>query len=242
MKVCTIPDCNNKHSAKGYCIQHYQRWYRYGDAMKETKQKHPTGICEIQDCTNKHVAQGFCRKHYTRWKNNGDPNVVHDRIGLQFCQIPDCNEEHVAQGFCNKHYKRWKKYNDPLYPVKFQYFCKIPLCNKKHMAKGYCYQHYRGLREYGNPNLTFYSLEHLTSLETYVYRLYDVDGNLLYIGITRNIQQRFYAHSKDKMWWSDVCKAYIRKYSNRFEASRIEKQAIIKYNPLYNSRHNKKAA
>ena len=42
--------------------------------------------------------------------------------------------------------------------------------------------------------------------KTAVYRLYDAGGQLLYVGMTVNLQHRFAAHAKEKCWWSLVVK------------------------------------
>jgi hypothetical protein len=34
-KPCTVDGCPENYSAKGYCKSHYNRWYRYGDPIKE---------------------------------------------------------------------------------------------------------------------------------------------------------------------------------------------------------------
>lgn len=30
-RLCSIPDCGKRHSVRGWCTLHYQRWKRYGD-------------------------------------------------------------------------------------------------------------------------------------------------------------------------------------------------------------------
>lgn len=35
-RICTIPDCSNPHSGRGYCRKHYSHWKRHGDPLKET--------------------------------------------------------------------------------------------------------------------------------------------------------------------------------------------------------------
>ncbi|MFD3762092.1 GIY-YIG nuclease family protein [Streptomyces sp. NPDC058622] len=36
---------------------------------------------------------------------------------------------------------------------------------------------------------------------TAVYRLYDAEERLLYVGITMNVKQRFADHQRLKFWW-----------------------------------------
>jgi len=31
-EFCTLNNCNNKHEAKGFCVKHYKRFVKYGDA------------------------------------------------------------------------------------------------------------------------------------------------------------------------------------------------------------------
>ncbi len=40
--------------------------------------------------------------------------------------------------------------------------------------------------------------------ETAVYRLYDADETLLYVGITYDTKTRFADHKVNKEWWPDV--------------------------------------
>lgn len=35
MRACTVPNCNDKHVARGYCQIHYCLWYRHGTPTPE---------------------------------------------------------------------------------------------------------------------------------------------------------------------------------------------------------------
>lgn len=37
---CSVPDCERKYAAKGYCNLHYNRWRIHGDPLKSMKGKH----------------------------------------------------------------------------------------------------------------------------------------------------------------------------------------------------------
>lgn len=39
MKICSVPGCNNKHKAKGYCGRHIQQIYTYGKIISESRSK-----------------------------------------------------------------------------------------------------------------------------------------------------------------------------------------------------------
>jgi len=69
---------------------------------------------------------------------------------------------------------------------------------------------------------------------TAVYRLYDADGGLLYIGCSSHFPQRWYQHSKDKSWWPQVAVREITWYGSYEEAVTVERAAILDENPLYN--------
>ncbi len=68
----------------------------------------------------------------------------------------------------------------------------------------------------------------------YVYRFYDVDGELLYVGITRDMSQRFAAHRRDAEWWSDVANVTVEVTAGRAEAEYAEAVAILSERPAHN--------
>lgn len=67
-----------------------------------------------------------------------------------------------------------------------------------------------------------------------LYRLYDDSNELLYIGITKELQQRLKDHSCHKVWWSEVSLVKVEEHSCRTVLSRAERKAIQNENPKYN--------
>lgn len=68
----------------------------------------------------------------------------------------------------------------------------------------------------------------------YVYRFYDGDGGLLYVGITRDMSQRFAAHRRDAPWWSDVATVTVEVTAGMVEAEYAEAVAILSERPAHN--------
>lgn len=68
---------------------------------------------------------------------------------------------------------------------------------------------------------------------TYLYRLFHED-ELLYVGITLNIDQRLAAHRTQKTWWNDVTRVGLEMHDSRESADHAETVAIQTENPRYN--------
>jgi predicted GIY-YIG superfamily endonuclease len=73
---------------------------------------------------------------------------------------------------------------------------------------------------------------------TALYRLYDADDVLLYVGITKNTVQRWSQHSKTKPWWRKVAKREVTWFDSRPDALLAEHRAIVAEHPLHNSLHD----
>ncbi|MDH6189199.1 GIY-YIG catalytic domain protein [Streptomyces sp. ADI96-15] len=69
---------------------------------------------------------------------------------------------------------------------------------------------------------------------TALYRLYDGDGTLLYIGITADVEQRMRGHRSDKPWWPAVARTELEWHPTRTVALVEELQAIQREKPLHN--------
>ena len=71
-----------------------------------------------------------------------------------------------------------------------------------------------------------------------LYRFYDANSVLLYIGITRNPPARFKGHATEKAWWDMVAHIKMQNFDSRDELSEAERHAIITEVPRYNVTHN----
>ena len=71
-------------------------------------------------------------------------------------------------------------------------------------------------------------------MTTTVYRLFDADGVLLYVGISGNPGRRFNEHSGDKAWWPQVARAEMEHFAEREEAEYEERIAIQYERPVHN--------
>jgi hypothetical protein len=69
---------------------------------------------------------------------------------------------------------------------------------------------------------------------TALYRLYDVDGVLLYVGVTFQPTVRMSRHAATQPWWPEVTRKTMTWYSDRFEACDAEEIAIRDEHPRYN--------
>lgn len=73
---------------------------------------------------------------------------------------------------------------------------------------------------------------------TSLYRFYNANGALLYIGITNSIPRRFDQHSGDKPWYLEVTTMTVEHHPDRPTALQAEKNAIKAEQPRYNIQHN----
>lgn len=68
------------------------------------------------------------------------------------------------------------------------------------------------------------NLVHFTERETAVYKMFDADGRLLYVGMTVDLKARYREHKMCKQWWErvDHAKTKVMWFDNRAEASEME--------------------
>lgn len=71
-----------------------------------------------------------------------------------------------------------------------------------------------------------------------VYRCYDADDRLLYIGCTSNLSHRMTAHRSRSPWATDIARITTEDLPGRAVALYVEAQAIRAESPLHNKVHN----
>lgn len=67
-----------------------------------------------------------------------------------------------------------------------------------------------------------------------VYRFYDADGTLLYVGMSAALPSRLAEHSSVQPWWAHVATIKLEHYSDRDSAREAERQAIETEMPVHN--------
>lgn len=74
------------------------------------------------------------------------------------------------------------------------------------------------------------------SRPTTLYRFFDAEGALLYVGITSVQRTRWHQHAATKEWWDQVSSATTEHFATRPEAETAENHAIEHEGPKHNVR------
>lgn len=68
----------------------------------------------------------------------------------------------------------------------------------------------------------------------YLYRLFSASRVLLYVGVTRDLRDRFAQHAGEKEWWPEVTRKTVALYLSEKKARAAETLAIRDENPAHN--------
>ena len=68
----------------------------------------------------------------------------------------------------------------------------------------------------------------------YLYRHFDSQGKLLYVGVSLSFLQRLGQHKENSHWFSLISRVEIESFPSRSEALSAERQAIRSEDPAYN--------
>jgi hypothetical protein len=69
-----------------------------------------------------------------------------------------------------------------------------------------------------------------------LYRFYDADDTLLYVGLTINPGRRMEKHRAMQPWWSEVARIEMEQHPDHATLRAAEREAIETESPLYNNR------
>jgi len=78
----------------------------------------------------------------------------------------------------------------------------------------------------------------MNDVRTALYRHWDADGNLLYVGISLSAVHRLTQHKRDSHWHDSIANMTIEWFDNRREALAAEREAIRMERPIFNKMHN----
>lgn len=112
MKICKTIGCGQKHTARGLCLNCYQRARKSGELQRKIS-INVGQRCKVGDCCKDAKALGMCIPHYERFKKYGDPLASAVRRTGGQCLAVSCDGVVAAKGLCRKHYARASRHGDP---------------------------------------------------------------------------------------------------------------------------------
>lgn len=74
--------------------------------------------------------------------------------------------------------------------------------------------------------------------ETFLYKFYDENNQLLYTGISLAFLSRLSAHRFSKKWFKNVKNIKLERYRNEEIARKAEKHSIINELPIHNIKYH----
>lgn len=78
-------------------------------------------------------------------------------------------------------------------------------------------------------------------MKTALYRHFDADGRLLYVGISSSHLERLSQHMQGSHWSQDISRIEVEWHVTHFAAHQAEVAAIINEKPLHNIQHAAKS-
>ena len=75
-------------------------------------------------------------------------------------------------------------------------------------------------------------------MTAYVYRCFDIDGRLLYVGFTVNVNRRLSEHRNASPWFSLMCRSEHVAFDVMSDALAEERRALREEHPLCNDKGN----
>lgn len=67
-----------------------------------------------------------------------------------------------------------------------------------------------------------------------IYRHFDSEGRLLYVGMSLNVMRRTRSHFHSAAWWDEVATITIQRFETKADACAAELHAIRTEGPLHN--------
>lgn len=96
----------------------------------------------------------------------------------------------------------------------------------------------RGASKPRSPRRTRRTGRAKTAASTALYRYYDAEDVLLYVGITGDLVEREVEHIRDSTWMDFAARSTIERFPTRAETEDAERDAIRDEAPLFNIAHN----
>lgn len=147
-RVCSVPSCDGKLEAKGFCMTHYSRLLRGVTVDAPVRRVGFRRPCSVASCENNASAKGLCKTHYGRHLRGArlDAPIPVPRTTMK-CNFSDCNRRVAGYGLCVTHRKQQRDGRE-LRPIVNRFtkyeieICTISGCDRHHHAQGMCQRHF----------------------------------------------------------------------------------------------------
>ncbi len=113
--ICRVNECSRKALRRGYCMSHWRRWNRDGEAGLakpiQPKVRPADAACAATGCDRPVVAVDLCRTHYQRQWRSGDarldvPIYKAPAAPGSPCLTEGCTGLVFQRGLCTRHWGR----------------------------------------------------------------------------------------------------------------------------------------
>lgn len=165
--ICAVEACGRKAKTKGWCVAHYNRWWRLGDLKEDlpVAERGPDArTCSVPACDRPRNINpdGWCTVHLRRWQRTGDVGadrpIMVKRPGA-VCSVEGCGKKCVGLGLCGAHYSRLRRSGDaqPERPMRvvlpYDTPCSVPGCAEVIASHKFqlCTSHYGLYMRHGDP-------------------------------------------------------------------------------------------
>ena len=216
MATCSLPDCNRRHLAQGYCNKHYWR-HTNGLPLQEDW---VVRVCQHINCDNtfrvntitqphKRYCSYACKDRAAGWRKRSKRRKL-------TCVVRGCIAGQASCGMCSTHYRRKRNGEDMHAPIKGDGSRRYKHKRRTKTKQGYI--RVNGLNEH-RMIMEFHIGRKLTEKETVHHRNGIRDDNRI-----ENLELWSHSHPHgyritDKIQW---CREFIEKYSHLIDDGLIK--------------------
>jgi hypothetical protein len=141
-RLCSFPECNRAHYAKGLCSGHYQQ-RRFKRSLQPLRIRRPArSQCDFTGCDKTAVNRRLCQGHAMQRKTGQSLRPLRPQYSTKGpCRFEGCPKPRSAGGYCARHAKQYYAGRSIKPLLRPKRDCDFPGCRNRHYALGYCQGH-----------------------------------------------------------------------------------------------------
>lgn len=140
--LCSFPECNRAHYAKGLCSGHYQQRRLQRSLQPLRIRRAARSQCDFIGCDKVAVNRGLCQGHARQRKKGQFLRPLRPQYSTKGpCRFEGCPKPRSVGGYCAGHAKQYYTGRSMKPLVQPKRNCDFPGCQNRHYALGYCQGH-----------------------------------------------------------------------------------------------------